>query len=408
MNRKNYLLALTAFLLIPAVIFAQENKPQIKVGGVFFLATYYDTYKSVESREGVSYSFPMAPQLDEEGHDINKAGQFGMSVYQTRLHVKASGFKLLNADARLYVETDFLGSKSDALQMIRLRHAYLDLRWEKDELLFGQTNNVESLEEVTSGLLTSGAGSPIALLSRPMMIRYGRKLSDRWKTYAAVSYHRPQTGDAEAARNNGFPSVEGRIQYENSDNLLFGVAGSYKSMRPRLQTESGRRTEERIGSANVTAFLRYRLNNGYQIKFQGIYGSNLSHLGMAGGYGKRFGEEEKEDYGYTNFKGMSAWADFESKSYNDFYFGLFAGYMENLGAEKTVDPSRLFARHADLHLTGRIGPRIAYFKDQIFLGLEYSLFFSRWGEKFNSHYRPTESYDMTYNHRITLLVRYAF
>jgi hypothetical protein len=388
-----------------AGVSAQENTPQVRFGGTFFLTTYYDSYQSVDNREGVMYSYPKAPDLDALGRDRNAAGQFGMSVYSTRLHARAQGFSLLGAEAGAYVETDFLGSGEPGLQMIRMRHAYLDLRWKRDELLFGQTFNLLSPDETMAGVLTAGAAAPIAILSIPTMIRYGHSFSDRWKLYAAASYHRPQTGSVAAARNNGFPSAEARLQY-NSERLFFGVAGSYQSLMPRLQTASGLKANERIASAQATAFLRYRSAAGAQLKLQAVYGTNLTRLGMPGGYGKAV--FNKEHYDYTNFKGYSVWADYETRSRGGFRYGLFAGYYENPGTDEPVDPKTLFARDADLNLTGRLSPRFTYQKDNLLLGVEYSLFAARWGRQFNGRYQPVQSYDPTYNHRVTLLVRYAF
>jgi hypothetical protein len=178
---------------------------------------------------------------------------------------------------------------------------------------------------------------------------------------------------------------------------------------PRLQTTSGRKANERIGSTHATAFLRYRTLDGTtSLKIQAVYGSDLTRLGMPGGYGKLAYETEKDHYDYTNFKGRAGWLDFETRLNDSFRFGLFAGYLENLGTEKSVDPKVLFARDADLHLTGRASPRFTWQKDNLLIGVEYSFFFARWGKLFNSHYQPVQSYDLTCNHRGMLLVRYAF
>lgn len=396
-------------ILAATAVRAQENRPTVRLGGTFFLSTYFDTYKSVESRDGALYSYPLPPDPDREGNDRNAVGQFGMSVYATRLNVRVQDFSLLNADAGAYVETDFLGSGDPGLQMIRLRHAYLDLRWKRDEVLFGQTSSLLMPEEVIAGVLTIGAASPIAPLSRPMMMRYGRTFGERWKFYAAAIYQRPTTGPVEAARNNGFPGVEARLQH-GGERLFWGVGGAFQSLMPRLKTDSGLKTDERILSTQATAFLRYRSPKGAQLKLQGVYGGNLARLMMPGGYGKTAYPEgwEKERYSYTDFTGYSIWVDYETRAYGNLRYGLFAGYFENLGTAGAVDPKVLYARDAELQLTGRVSPRVTFQRDNLLIGLEYSFFFSRWGTLFNSHYRPIRSQDLTMNHRPTVLVRYIF
>ena len=409
---------LLSFLLLgTASLNAQDsNIPKVKIGGIFYLMGHYDSYKSVENRDGVSYSYPLAPNIDSDGNDINQAGQFNLSAYATRLNIEAAAFKLLEADARVYVEVDFMGSSSDFLQMIRLRHAYLDLQWEKDELLFGQTNNLEYPSEVVSGVLTAGAGSPIAILSRPTQVRYGRALGNNWKVYAALSYHHVQASDSSdpqtknANRNSGMPSAEARIQFGSTNRFFFGVSGGWKLLRPRLETSGGLEATEKISSASATAFLRWNIN-GHTFKAQGVYGSNLSHLGMIGGYAKQADlMEEGMDYDYslTNFLATSVWADFETKAYKHFQLGIFGGYMENLGTGKEIDRTIVCARNANLHYTGRVSPRITWSKEKFLLGLEYSIFWAKWGKTFDEHYLPIESYKTTYNNRVTMLVRYTF
>lgn len=413
MNRKT--LIFTCVLLLAAgSLAAQDNKPQVKVGGLFFLLSHYDTYKSVDNREGLSYSYPLAPNLDERGNDLNKVSQFTMSAYATRLYVDASRFTLLDADACFYAEIDFMGSGDSYLQMIRMRHAYLDLRWRRNELLFGQTSNLEMPDEMLAGTLTTGIGSPIAVLERPAMIRYGKSFGNRWKLYAAASYRRPPTNDpnnveaAQAARNNGFPGAEARLQY-SSNTVYAGIAGGFKSVMPRTRTADGMKTNERFYSYSATAFMRLQFND-YRIKLQAIAGTDLTHLGLIGGYGKLYYPEgqEKLHYDYTGFFVGSAWLDFETKAFNGFRGGIFGGYMENFGAEKSIDANALAARSADLNLTGRVAPRLTYSVNNLMLGIEYSLYFSRWGKTFNSRYQPVTSYDPTYNHRTTLLVMYRF
>ena len=416
MNERTLLLLILCLLAVPFSLSAQDDKPKIKVGGQLYIATYYDTYDSVDNRDGVTYSFPKAPRIEDvRGYDMNEAGQFAMSPYQTRLHVEATGFQLLDAEARMYIETDFMGTGGDYYQMVRLRHAYLDFQWDRNELLLGQTNNLLMVDETVSGALTSGSGSPISVLERPVIIRYGHRFGNYFKIYVAASYHHVKTGDPDnsetwhATRNNGFPSGELRMQIGNPDRFLFGVAGGYKSLLPRLETETGKKTNTRIGSYSTTAFLRLKSRGGASLKLQGVYGTDLSHLGMVGGYGKLYyGENEKDHFEYTNFITVSGWIDLETKSYNGFRYGLFGGYMQNLGTEKEVDHDALYAWHPGLNLTGRISPRATYTQRNFMLGLEYSYYFARWGETFNRHYLPVSSYDVTMNHRILLLARYSF
>ncbi len=413
MNRKTLFLLL---LLCPALLAAQDNKPRIRVGGMLFFATYYDSYKSVDNRAGVSYSFPLPPDYDPDGKDLNEASQFGMSVYQSRFHITAEDFRLLNAEAKIFIETDFMGAGKEFCQMLRLRHAYADLRWKKDELLLGQTNNLMVAEEVIPGVLTAGMASPIMPLSRPVLLRYGRQLGTRLKLYAGAAYHTamPFIGNAavpstlEAQRNAGYPDFHARLQYTVPGKLFIGVAGGYKMLRPRLKTEEEYRADATVGSGDVTAFLRWNFGRGWTFKAQGMYGGNLSCYNMIGGYGKLLGEPDDSDYGYTNLLSYSVWIDLESKAAKNFRLGLFAGYMENLGSVEPVDKEVVYARTPDLSASGRISPRVTYTWKGLLIGAEYSLFTADWGRMFDEYYLSTLNYETVKNNRVTLLFRYSF
>ncbi len=410
-------IVLAALLLAAAAVAsAQEIKPKVTLGGLFFFNAHYDTYKSVDNRQGVSYSYPLAPDYDPSGEDLNKVGQFGVSVYQTRLNVTVTGVDLLNASGRLYVETDFMGSSKDYLQMLRLRHAYFQLDWKHSSLLLGQTDNLEMPSEVLPWVFTAGGGSPIRVLSRPVQVRYGQDLAPLTRLYVALSYHAagPVPGEVtlpatlEAQRNSGVPSIDARLQWGDPNKLFVGLGGAFKALRPRIKTLDGERASTISPSANVTAFLRYNYR-GYGFRAQALYGGNVTNLAMPGAYGKLLSDDLDADYGYTNMRTLSLWADFETKSFKGYSFGCFGGYVKNDGFADPVDTRVIYGRDPKLGHTGRVSPRVTYtFSPAAMCGLEYSLYWSSWGKSFDDHYRPTESWETTYNNRITFLFRYRF
>ncbi len=392
----------------------QYYKPTIRFGGTFFMDAFYDTYQSIDNRHGVFYFYPQAPKYDPEGKDLNKNGQFGMSVYQTRLNVRAADIRIGRVHGEAFVEADFMGSSSDYLQMFRLRHAYVRLERGRNELLIGQTNNVEYVEEIVSGSLGFGAGTPIAILSRPLMIRYRHRIGERFRVYGAIVYNPVAVGNSlesvtfDAGRNSGLPGFDARIDYDNDNNLFFGIGGGFRHIRPRLATDRGYKAAATASSANVTAFFRL-LIGGHTLKAQGVYGSNLSHLNLTGGYGKRLSDAREGDYGYTNLLTYSVWGDYESARFARFFrAGFFGGYMKNLGSVKEIDRYVVFARNADLHCTGRISPRITWQWNSLVFGFEYSYYWARWGEEFDEKFRTTTCYRTTDNHRLNLVTRYSF
>ena len=111
MLRKTILLTILTLCFISSRAVAQENveKLTIKVGGYIRTETFFDTYRSTESRDGESYSYPLKKSLDAAGNDLNKINQFTMLGVQSRFKINASGVSAFGAKVSSLIEADFLG-----------------------------------------------------------------------------------------------------------------------------------------------------------------------------------------------------------------------------------------------------------------------------------------------------------
>ena len=420
---KKFLIALSLLLFAgSAPVKAQENKITYKFGGFIEFKSYFDDYRSRVSRYDHIYFYPLAPKLNTSGTDMNSTGSLNFSVATSRLTFTVSGMRLLNANITSYIEADFTGSAENYIGMLNLRHAYINMEWEKSSLLFGQTDHLNSVKEVVGQTVGFGAGYPFNPLNRNMQIRFTHKLAKGVDLILAAhmfSGHN-SLGPAKAQAQAGLPNLQAQLKFGNPDKIFGGVTFGYKLLKPRVSDNSNF-YKETIGSYDINAFFRANIAKGYTLRLWGIYGENLSHLGMIGGYGKYVDYLSSStspigDYPYVNIKAYSTWIDFETPSFNNFKFGVFAGYQKNLGTSKSMDMTFVggdyafgFYKDPKLNWFSRISPRVTYsLTKKLIFGLEYSLSHARWAKSVDMYFKPVEQFDVNHNNRIEFMAKYLF
>ncbi|MDD4058012.1 MAG: hypothetical protein PHO95_03835 [Bacteroidales bacterium] len=421
MKRHLFLLILLIFAG-SSVLKSQENKISYKLGGFVEFKSYYDDYRSRVSRYDHIFFYPLAPKLSSTGVDLNETGSLNFSVATSRLSFTLSGLKLLNANISTYVEADFTGSAETYIGMLNLRHAYINIEWEKSSLIFGQTDHLTSVKEVVGQTVGFGAGYPFNPLNRNMQIRFTHKFSKNMTLIMAAhmfSGHN-SLGPSKAQAQAGMPNLQVQMKFGSTDKLFGGITFGYKLLKPRV-ADNNNLYKKTIGSYDINAFFRANIAQGYTLRLWGIYGENLSHLGMMGGYGKYVDYLSSStspiaDYPYANIKAYSTWIDFESPYFKNFKLGIFAGYQKNLGTSKTMDMSMSggtylygFYKDPNLNWFSRISPRITYtISKKLIFGLEYSLSHARWAKSVDMYFKPVEQFDVNHNNRIEFMAKYLF
>lgn len=142
-----------------------EKRVKFKFGGRIDAQLFHDSYTSKASNSGIFYYFPLAPEYNAQGQDLHRENSLRFGVANSRLRFTATAADILGGEAAGYVETDFMGSGSN-IGVLRLRHAYISLNWERSQLMIGQTNNLSVPEEVFPNTVAHGAGTPLNPQSR--------------------------------------------------------------------------------------------------------------------------------------------------------------------------------------------------------------------------------------------------
>ncbi len=408
------------FLFTFQAIAQEQAKPkfEIKPYGFVVYDIYLDTYKSVDSRDGESYSYPSMPKFDKNGKDANVKTMLDMTSLTSRLGAKILGPDFFGAKTCGLFEMDFMGTKQDYVQLFTLRHAMINLRWEKSELIIGQTWHPIIVNEMIPSTVSFGAGAPFHPLNRSGQIRFTYHFSQFFRLTGAAVIHglHRSTGVYDAQRNSGKPDVHLQLSMGDRKEFLAGFTAGYKWLTPRLYIDKDTiSTNETIGSYDLQAFIMVKPAS-TSIKLEAIYGQNLTYLSMIGGYGKKTGSGNlTDDYSYTNLRTFSIWGDIQ-QDIDKWTIGVFAGYQKLLGADDNYTSIKAdkvtgtpdFFRDDNLSYIIRVSPRVVYKADALSIGLEYILTKAVYGSAWDAKHKVTETMDPVSNNRVLVRVAYNF
>jgi hypothetical protein len=360
-------------IILPLKTLAQvesENKEIIKLGGYINWSALYDSRQNVIMREGLLLLFPSNIQKDEIGNDVNAKSNLNFLTIQTRLNAKIGGTKIFNADVSGFVEGEFFGTADGDVNGFRLRHAYVDFKWENSSLLVGQMWHPMMVTDAFPQVLSYNTGAPFQPISRNPQIRFTQKINSLkligvLYTQRDFSSNGPNGYSSSYLKNSALPAMHLQFQYGNGDFLL-GAGADYKKLTPRIETMKKYSTDQHINSFGGLAFLKFK-HKDFMFIAEGIYGQNLADILMLGGYAVSKIDTVRGYENYTNIAAYSFWGDFSFGK--NLQFGLFAGYTKNLGAQADI-VGKIYARGENIGSAFRIAPRIQYAAGNIKIGLE--------------------------------------
>jgi hypothetical protein len=290
--------------------------------------------------------------------------------------------------------------------MFRLRHAYIQLNWSKTELLLGQYWHPMFVTGCFPSVFSFGAGVPFNALNRAPQIRFTVSPSSSIDLMGALLIHGDykSSGPADAQRNSGIPDLQFQLRVKN-DKFFAGFTAGYKFLTPRLLTADSIKTSETVGSFNTQLFAKL-VTRPITIKLEGVYGQNLTHFTMIGGYGASQDPTLVDDYGYTNLNTMSVWSEIHTNG-QKVVFGIFGGYSANLGSYDQYY-SLKYARNEDIAYIFRVSPRAEFKSGKVNFVLEYMVTGAAYATEYTPKHRPTDWKKPTINNRIIIGARYNF
>lgn len=395
---------------------ANKNKSKVKLSfyGDINPQIYVDTRKVLEGREGEMLFYPLPEVLDANGNDINAVPRLNMVAITSRLGLRIQTPDMLGAKVTGLMEGDFTGSTGSGINMLRLRHAYMDMRWTKSELLLGQYWTPFVVHEIMPGTRPLNMGAPFHPYSRTVQARYTQYFGPVEAVgVAAFQLDNKSSGfygsSTDYLRNSCIPDLTAMLRY-NSGRLFVGVGYNLLVLQPRTTfnyNSTDYATTTTFASHSATVFGKYEFDN-YSLRMQAIVSQNMDAHLLMGGYAESPLDIASLTYSYQPFGGYTAWLDF-GKSTGKWRPGVFFGYAKNTGFEKPVDDTWLFyGRGLDIDFVWRIQPRIGWYVSpniQFFAEVEYTV--AGYGVNPDEYYRY-ESTNNVANTRFILAAVYKF
>ena len=377
-------------LLVVNNLQAQKEGWRYRFSGFVDPQLFLDSRQVICGREGEMLFYPAPRLLDADGKDINAQPSLNMLAITTRMGfgIQAPDWNATRVSA--YIEGDFTGSVESGINMLRLRHAYLQLNKSKSTLLLGQYWHPLVVPELMPGTRPLNMGVPFHPYSRYVQANY-TYLSRHWRITAVTAFQLdnasdgPQGKQTQYLRNSCLPEFNLQLRYLWNSGQL-GVMAHETVIKPRQQVTDSRtqktyRTETLFSSTAFSLFVKQRMGL-WQLNLQALYGDNLYEQGLLGGYIESPFDTLTHRYSYKPFGCATVWADFRRNT-GIWRPGLFLGYGINTEFGETVaDGGTVYGRGFDLDRLWRVQPQLGFYPAEwlnFFAEIEYTE--AKYGEK---------------------------
>lgn len=379
-------LTVTNFFVLTNV-FADDNQFGVKWGGNITTNMYWDSRATTGARESIIMFLPKNKDLNFEGKDINDKPNFYWGCMASILHAKISAPSCLGANISGFIETEFLGQAETQTNVIRLRNAYVNLDWGSSILTIGQDWNPMALTESYPLCLSVNGAAPIIPSSRNPQIRFQQKLSSTFSVLATAYTERDMVstghegGSVVYQKNALIPALNLMFKHQSADkNFSVGASGEIKTIKPYNHV-NGVDVDAKLTTFAANAFLSLATGESTQagtftIRFNAIYGGNLTSMVMPGGYGiaeSTISNGVSIPTKYTPFNNVGATIDLGYSIHKNAKIGILAGVNKNLGTtdEMGINNS-CWTAFDNAYIDGmmRIAPRFSYQSGNVRFGAE--------------------------------------
>src|SRR5512143_3789733 len=348
---------------------------------------FYDSRQTTSIREGHYLLFPKGPAPGPDGVDANARGQFNILSIQTRVAAKATGPDALGAKTSAYIEAEFFGTSEADLNGLRLRHGYVKLNWPRTELMVGQFWHPLFVTECFPDVVSFNTGAPFQPFNRSPQVRvtqaFGRlSLAATALAQRDFTSNGPDGASSIYLRNAALPELNLKLQFAARNDArgtetVAGASADLMRIAPRIVTAAGYATEEGLTGLAAMAFFKQRWPK-WTWKAEAVWGQNLHHLTMLGGYGVReVLDPVLLNWSYTSVATFSAWTEVQTNG-GPWQTGLFAGYSKNLGSRHEITGA-FFARGSNIDELYQLSPRLLYNIGKVRLAGEVELTAASYG-----------------------------
>lgn len=360
--KRFFLLAFIFSVAFAAQAQSTDEALKVKVSGYVKNDFFFDSRQVSAGREGSLLFFPAAPKFDN-GIDINAKSSINMLAIQSRLTFKADGTEAFGAKASAMLEGDFFGQANDNINLLRLRYAYVKLKWTKTEFLAGQYDIPMFIAECFPGTVSFNTGLPFQPGVRNPQMRLTQTIGS-FRVVGIASMQRdyasrgPAGATGDYLRNAALPELTAHVYYNTKigENELFaGVGAGYKELLPDLKNAQGNATNARVRSMNFAGFMKFTTAP-LTFKLYGLYGENMADVLCLGGFGVTNTDIATGELTYSPIAARNFWTEIHTNG-KKVQAGLLVGYDENIGSKEKINGS-VYGFSTDIKNLYRVSPRI--------------------------------------------------
>lgn len=332
---------------------SQKTGSEFKLDATGFIRydALYNTRQSVGVREGLLYFYPKPEELNADGFDENSVSELNMLSVFTRGALKMTAPRTLGAQISGLVEADFFGHLNSTISNLRLRHAYVNLEWDRVQLRLGQYWDLLTHVDFFPGVLNPGAGQPLQPFARQPGAYLRWQALDFLELDAGVSMQRDAFAEFgarnELQQNSGLPSAGLNLNFKTQA-LKAGFGFMGEAIRPAL-------SEENLYGGALQAFAHWRPVEPLRVRARGVWGTNMASHQMLGGF------VHTDDDRYLNLASWSTWLDVDYALNKQWKLGVFGGYTANLGTlGETATAQEFIARDPNMAHVFFVVPRLIF------------------------------------------------
>ncbi len=389
---------------------------------------FFDSRQAVAVREGHFLLWPAAASNDINDKDINAKSNLNFLAVQSRLTGTITGPEAFGAQTSGVIEGDFFAQADDNINLFRLRHAFIRLKWEKTEILTGQYWNPLFVTGCYPGTVSFNTGTPLQSFARNPQIRLthtsgmvqfiiaalaqrdytsrGPDPSDNTKTAVSSNY----------LRNAVMPDLHFQIHLNKSNKetgtgLLLGTGIAYKQLVPRLSSVVGSdefKVDEKVKGLSAIVFAKLSLKP-ITIKLQGRYGENLADVLSVSGFAVKEVENPiTGECSYTPLKNITFWGEIHNNG-QKVQVGIFGGYLINKGTkdEMSAADNQVYGLATNIESLFRVSPRIIFISNKFRFACEVEYTSAAYGSDYDVNYIPANTTRVS-NTRLLLSTIYSF
>jgi hypothetical protein len=352
---------------------------ELKISGYVKGEGIWDTRQNETIRDGQFLYFPLEKLPDVNGADINARGTFDAYAIQTRVILEGKGPDISCNQSGFLIEGDFFGRTDVTLATFTMRLAYLYLVSDHYNFLAGQFWHPLCFPFDFPETISFNEGVPIApfALVPEFCITYHNDYVSITGSLIGFLGDRPfgptNAGDR-SFRDAIMPDLNLLIQIKYDDDNFVGADFDVMRIVPRLVTNNNVKEVNPFTAFSATAFSCFFCEPFvWANKF--IYAEDASIFEMIGGFAVHTVDPVTDLRTYTPLRTASFFTEFIRRG--DIEPAIFAGYVKNLGASKTIIPnlgpdntSGVYSLGPNIDHVWRVSPRIRWYIKSFVVGVE--------------------------------------